>query len=1617
MGRQLLGQHNHMADPEAYSWIRTNPAYNAWLSGTDSNTLVVAGLSGTGVSSLLSCVMSFLRDEKPGCTVIHFSFDRRNPGQCSTIAMFSALTLQLLLADPPRFARVRYLFKLIDDKLSWSLESLWAFFRTLLLIPRQEPVFCFIDGSGNCNNGQNHFLADFFALATTPEAGVKIALTSPDAALTGGASRLIIDLNCKHEHRQQLKKLVTERVAMLVRNDPAFRDENNKTEKRIRENMLRPGAIFLTATLAFRWLEDLETRSTPSSIDEAVESIPSSLSDIYRICLLPIMRDGPTWIRDAMRLIVFALRPLKVAELSAAICITWNDGNIVLREEDIPRNLSKDLERVFGDIIEIENDEVFLVHDSLQKLLYYSRDEWDIPDEEGLVGHARLAHMCIEYLLHIQVPELDEQLEGTSTPPALVLYAGQYWARHYQLAEKSTLRERALKLLSEKRRVEMCHWAYRESASSVFSSSITSTNPILVAAILGLRDIVLSELSQSSFETDIESIVLFFASEQGDESIAQHLVKKLVPIKTGWANLHVAACRGHMNIVELFLTAGVDADVRDSLGSTPLLLAAQSGYEDIVHRLLDAGSDINAADISDRTALHLSAEYGHDNVVNALVERGAKVGATDNELSTPLHLATKTGQLKVVKSLLSNGAHADAKDINSYTPLHIAAVHGLLDTVASFRGQMDELTADGKTALHLAVEKGHSLMIPVLLRQGAKLEAGAKSNVGTALHVASVKGFSHIAETILTFGGNPNAEDAMKRSPLHLAASNGHERIIKQLLEAGGDSRAMDVTGSSPLHFAAASGHCGTIDKLINSAKMLVSLADYSGLTPLHKAAARGNLESIEILLNDRADIDAVSDEGSPLHYAIQHNGDPKVVKFLLRQGSNTEVADQSGRRPLHVAAKLGNAKIVRLLIDCAELDSTDNHDITPLMLAVEQGSILVVQELLDHGANITASNLDGATPLHLAVEHGHRDIVGSILRQDHVPHKFTVRARNTQGHIPLHIAAQHGAMDIVTALLSFRGDRQVKMTDVRERTPLHYAVKKGHADVVRELIKHGADGACVDFEGLTPLHMAARAGYVEIAVLLLNVDADPNAKDENGYTSLHHAIMAGEAEMVRLLCDWKADIHIETNNRQSVLHLATISGNLDLVQWFKNQGLDPNAITNDNRTSFSLAAENGRLDILNALGPVSAFPIQPAELRGPLSFAAQNGHFAIVDSLLKSGVHPDEGIDTSIASPIDTPLMYAVQHEHAEVARLLLEAGANLNFCNREDETPFYWAVRNGQVDLINKFMEAEVDIDASETWPALYTGAYYGQSGVVQLLLKKNLNVEKCGPNEWTPLHAAFDNSQVSKILLAAGAQVDPENRERFTPLNLAAWYHHSDTIPVLLEYSANPVHQTEYGDTPFHHLIDDEYVSIVQEMLNIAKGSIDIEDDYGCTPLWLAVKNSSVKMVELLLTKGEVDVNQKNGNQTLLQLAVDTENLTIIQLLLSRWAIVLDQSPSLLHAVSARGYSDLVRILLDKGVDPLQRDEFGWSAELHALAAGQEEVIQILRAGDGVNEIRRSKIPPPFPPTAFSDVAKSECCVLFDDNLVVRHEYDGSRRKSLRGGFTSPSFTWHAYAHRPI
>lgn len=133
----------------------------------------------------------------------------------------------------------------------------------------------------------------------------------------------------------------------------------------------------------------------------------------------------------------------------------------------------------------------------------------------------------------------------------------------------------------------------------------------------------------------------------------------------------------NVEVVELFLIAGMDANSRKDDGNTALMLAASKGYEEIVRALLDNGADANAKNSinRDETALLLAAFSPHTAIVKALIDRGADVNATLDAGWTPLMLAAGAGQIDSVRLLISAGAHANAKSQDGMTAMIQAKNH------------------------------------------------------------------------------------------------------------------------------------------------------------------------------------------------------------------------------------------------------------------------------------------------------------------------------------------------------------------------------------------------------------------------------------------------------------------------------------------------------------------------------------------------------------------------------------------------------------------------------------------------------------------------------------------------------------------------------------------------------------------------------------------------------------------------------------------------------------------------------------------------------------------------------------------------------------------------------
>lgn len=154
--------------------------------------------------------------------------------------------------------------------------------------------------------------------------------------------------------------------------------------------------------------------------------------------------------------------------------------------------------------------------------------------------------------------------------------------------------------------------------------------------------------------------------------------------------LSFAAQFGDIDAVNRLLTLGVDIDLADQDGQTPLLWAAYKGHEAIVQLLLKNAARVEKADrVYGRTPLSWAASKGHQDVVRLLLSNGANVNAVDNSQRTPLSWAASRGHLNTIRHLIEAGADKELADSGS-----------------------------GRTPLSWAVSNDQEAVVKLLLKQG-----------------------------------------------------------------------------------------------------------------------------------------------------------------------------------------------------------------------------------------------------------------------------------------------------------------------------------------------------------------------------------------------------------------------------------------------------------------------------------------------------------------------------------------------------------------------------------------------------------------------------------------------------------------------------------------------------------------------------------------------------------------------------------------------------------------------------------------------------------------------------------------------------------------------------------
>ena len=133
------------------------------------------------------------------------------------------------------------------------------------------------------------------------------------------------------------------------------------------------------------------------------------------------------------------------------------------------------------------------------------------------------------------------------------------------------------------------------------------------------------------------------------------------------------------------------------------------------------------------------------------------------------------------------------------------------------------------------------------------------------------------------------------------------------------------------------------------------------------------------------------------------------------------------------------------------------------------------------------------------------------------------VHAKDNNGWTPLHWASYRGNLKMAQLLIEKGADVHAK--ENKGWTPLHCASSKGHLEIAQLLLEKGADMHAKENKGWTPLHLAAVNGYIEIVQVLLEKEADVNATDAYRLKPLFRALKKGYLEIVQLLIEKVADL------------------------------------------------------------------------------------------------------------------------------------------------------------------------------------------------------------------------------------------------------------------------------------------------------------------------------------------------------------------------------------------------------------------------------------------------------------------------------------------------------------
>ncbi|GFW44593.1 ankyrin-3 [Trichonephila clavipes] len=908
----------------------------------------------------------------------------------------------------------------------------------------------------------------------------------------------------------------------------------------------------------------------------------------------------------------------------------------------------------------------------------------------------------------------------------------------------------------------------------------------------------------------------------------------------------------------------------------------------------------------------LKSVLNNNNLVGSSLVTNISFFNSDAELQTAIEMLVLD-----VLSILEDSCNRNSFFLDSEYPLligknlrnHLAHNNALINVVLD-KSPVQLLT----NAVKLASEdfsKDDKKIDKIILCDSSVLEKNHADDVSVVdnqqnLFYALENGDLERVQECLKKGADIFGKDLFGKTCLHFSAKASNIEAIKLVLQQGLDVASKDLDEQTALHVAAKHDRINIVKYLINTKLMCINECDIHGKTPLHLAIDGNSKKTVKYLLKREANMAIKDTSGlSPLHCAILRNN-CKIAEFLLEKETNIgNNLSPGGYSALHRAAEKGQTGLVIMLIKKIDLGLKTDFGVTPLHVAADNGHLEVVKALIRSGADVNARTVSDSTPLHSAIQSGDEEIVECLLR-----HGAEVNASMLNLSLPLSHAAEEGRVTIAKLLLRYGAVVDLN-TDLGQ-TPLQFAAQNGHFDFVNLLLEQGAivNKKNKKNDNGTALHYSSGNGHSEVVKLLIQHDADIEAKDFNDSTPLHVAVEQGHEEVVKILIDQGVDVRSKDALGSTALFIAACHGHKAIVQLLLSSGADikaedknkitPMHILLSNELSELLIQSNTNIDFVDAYGCTA------------LHLGALNGNLDFVKYCLQNGCSVDARNTSGL-----TALHLAVQGNHQEVVSHLIDYGADTNAKSNGGHTALQFAAQNNCTTITSILIR---NTDLADQIESLLSAVFEGHHDIVNTLLKKcAFNVHEL-QEKYNLLHKAVENGHLTvvKILLDNGFEVNAMGKDSTTtPLHCAAVHEHWEIAQLLLTKGANPNAQDLHGITPIHISVMRGNVDLFEILLE-EKADIFLRDHRNNSAVELTIYCSRLDILKLLLQTGKAGVNFKGYlNRTLLHESALSGTLEITEYLVENGADIdarCTNGHKPIHLASEMGFEKIVEFYLN-------------------------------------------------------------------------------------------------------